>query len=934
MKRTFLLVLVTLVSLSFLWSQTIVDIAQNGDFENWTGGNPDNWYGARSSIGTSNVVEYTDAAYSGTSSCQLIRTSSSHARFTTEAFSILADTEYTVTYYARGQGNIRNAFYRGGSYSSYSSYTPLNSDDWTQIVWTFQYSSPASDVEVIFSVQSTNAARDHIQIDAVTITYESPDSAQLFTSVNELTGFAYVVDAGPSDPQSFELSGSELDGSNVTVTAPTNFQVSESENSGYGGSVTLSAYDGSNTDIWVRLASGLALGAYSGNVSIAGGDAETIQVAVSGDVVGAFGIPYSNDFRAETDVDLAKAQGFEFSNYQVHETSDPYFRFITVGSYLESPTIDFTEYDYLELVFYTNNYGSGSGRELSVMLSDDDGTSYGTAEVVSVDSGSFVIQEVIVDLTDTYDVVNGKFKLEMTGGTGSIRFRDFSVDEYEVLVPTILVNPETLSGFTYEVGAGPSAEQQFSISGLNLTDDITITAPTNYEISETTGAGFTNQIILQQSGGSVAETTIFVILKDELSAGTYNNEIISATSDGAVTKEVTCNGSVTEPVTYPSGVIFFDNDFGTEENWTDLEPTGWTGYNPKAYSDGNWYFHSTASVRGTLAYELYGTSSYAFRDRGTFTIYNTAPINGMTGFTLQLFDWMLNDGTDRALNVSFNGGTDWETVLTINKAWFDEYQVYQEFVYVFPALRDARDFAAEDFQIQILGGDGTNDSRINIGYFEAYGDEQEDPPLPVELSSFTASIFANQFVQLVWVSETETNLSGYNVFRSTMNELADAVLINPEMIKATNTSSQQSYEFIDEDVFSGETYFYWLQSLDLDLTSNFHGPVSILVSHEEEGDTPPVVLRTELVGAFPNPFNPDTRIAFTVAEEAEVKISVYNALGQLMQVVAEGVYSKGQHLEVWNGKDQHGRTAASGIYFYKMETDTGFEMIKKMALIK
>ncbi len=52
---------------------------------------------------------------------------------------------------------------------------------------------------------------------------------------------------------------------------------------------------------------------------------------------------------------------------------------------------------------------------------------------------------------------------------------------------SITVSPTSLTGFTYVVGSGPSAEQSFSISGSNLTDDISIAPPADYEISDSTG---------------------------------------------------------------------------------------------------------------------------------------------------------------------------------------------------------------------------------------------------------------------------------------------------------------------------------------------------------------------------------------------------------------------------------------------------------------
>lgn len=131
--------------------------------------------------------------------------------------------------------------------------------------------------------------------------------------------------------------------------------------------------------------------------------------------------------------------------------------------------------------------------------------------------------------------------------------QNVTIDDVDITVasvtPTINVNPSSLSGMVYVVGSGPSAEQTFDISGSNLTTDITLTAPTNYEISTTSGAGFTNSIALTQSGGNVVTTTIYVRLKAGLSVATYSGEIISCTSTGATTQDVTCNGAVVNPST-------------------------------------------------------------------------------------------------------------------------------------------------------------------------------------------------------------------------------------------------------------------------------------------------------------------------------------------------------------------------------------------------
>lgn len=113
--------------------------------------------------------------------------------------------------------------------------------------------------------------------------------------------------------------------------------------------------------------------------------------------------------------------------------------------------------------------------------------------------------------------------------------------------PTITLTPATLTGFNYAHGAGPSAEQSFTLSGANLTHDISLTAPANYEISKTSDTGFAASLDFAQTGGDVSSQTVYVRLKANLSVGNYDSEIITASSTGADNKTVTVSGSVSAP---------------------------------------------------------------------------------------------------------------------------------------------------------------------------------------------------------------------------------------------------------------------------------------------------------------------------------------------------------------------------------------------------
>lgn len=159
----------------------------------------------------------------------------------------------------------------------------------------------------------------------------------------------------------------------------------------------------------------------------------------------------------------------------------------------------------------------------------------------------------------------GSVSVNTTTGTapaytasGLTSFSDFALASY-VAPPVITSSPATLTGFGYIQGSGPSAEQTFTVSGANLTADISIAASTNYEVSLTSGAGFTSPLTLAQTAGTVSNTTIYVRLKAGLTAGAYNGEILNITSTGATTNAVTCSGTVINPVLSAGTLADFGN---------------------------------------------------------------------------------------------------------------------------------------------------------------------------------------------------------------------------------------------------------------------------------------------------------------------------------------------------------------------------------------
>jgi len=90
---------------------------------------------------------------------------------------------------------------------------------------------------------------------------------------------------------------------------------------------------------------------------------------------------------------------------------------------------------------------------------------------------------------------------------------------------------------------------------------------------------------------------------------------------------------------------------------------------------------------------------------------------------------------------------------------------------------------------------------------------------------------------------------------------------------------------------------------------------------------------SQLIGNYPNPFNPSTTIQYSLSETGRVKISVYNIKGQLVKTLINETKEAGHHTVVWNGDDSRAKKVSSGIYFYRMETMAG-SLVKKMLLLK
>jgi hypothetical protein len=95
----------------------------------------------------------------------------------------------------------------------------------------------------------------------------------------------------------------------------------------------------------------------------------------------------------------------------------------------------------------------------------------------------------------------------------------------------------------------------------------------------------------------------------------------------------------------------------------------------------------------------------------------------------------------------------------------------------------------------------------------------------------------------------------------------------------------------------------------------------------------PVLPANRLSAAVPNPFNPSTTIRYSIEKGGNTELSVYDVAGRRIRTLVSGFVPEGDHEVTWNGQDDRGMPAASGVYFYRLSTG-GFVETRKMVLLK
>jgi Secretion system C-terminal sorting domain len=191
------------------------------------------------------------------------------------------------------------------------------------------------------------------------------------------------------------------------------------------------------------------------------------------------------------------------------------------------------------------------------------------------------------------------------------------------------------------------------------------------------------------------------------------------------------------------------------------------------------------------------------------------------------------------------------------------------------------------------------------------------PPLPVQLSSFTASA-NNNSVNLTWNTATEVNNYGFDVQRMTEGSPNSDWTKVGFVAGSGNSNSPKTYSFTDNNLTGGTKFLYRLKQTDIDGSFEYSDTVEVTVAAQYA-----------LYQNYPNPFNPTTIIKFDIPQASRVSLIIYNILGaKVATLVNNESLSAGLHSATFDG-----RSLASGTYIYRLQAGN-YVQIKKMLLLK
>lgn len=332
-------------------------------------------------------------------------------------------------------------------------------------------------------------------------------------------------------------------------------------------------------------------------------------------------------------------------------STNAYYGGSSGGAVITFSNLNLSGYTGVTITFYSR---ASKGGNFQLAYSTNGGTSWTNGNT----SGTLATKNTPVSYSISFPANStsiNAIKLTHSASSGSLYFGTITISGN---VPAITCATTSLTGFTYQEGSGASTAQSFTVSGSNLANNITVSAPANYEVSKSSGSGYASSVTLNQTSGTVNSTTVYVRLKAGLSAGTYNGSSITISSSPATSKSISLSGTVTAAAactaTPTVGAASLNGTFsltGVGVQCASADP----GSNCSIEYYGFVYGTSNASGRPNIEddYAVYNNGAYAANFANTIVPISPAE-EFTTGQTIYYRGFAMNGNADANASVGYS----------------------------------------------------------------------------------------------------------------------------------------------------------------------------------------------------------------------------------------------------------------------------------------
>ena len=258
--------------------------------------------------------------------------------------------------------------------------------------------------------------------------------------------------------------------------------------------------------------------------------------------------------------------------------------------------------------------------------------------------------------------------------------------------------------------------------------------------------------------------------------------------------------------------------------------------------------------------------------------------------------------------------------------------------------------------------------RGGMGYTLRSTQEEEPPEPPSNLQAFDTPDDQGHSITLTWTKSPDDGaglniVSYYRIYRSRFSELTDPISIksfpwstcpdtfefSPGSCPALDSLMAMEVghtilidsvaagitEYVDAFVpVNGVSYYYWLDAVAANGGISAKVVAQIIPTAVNEETGPSLPQKYFLYQNFPNPFNPCTEIRYQLAEAGDVRLAIYDLLGQELRVLVSERQPAGWYNVKWDGKDKPGRRVSSGVYLYRLEAGTALPQTRKALLLR